>query len=274
MEYENVSKLLVEFVTTYGLKVIGAVLILILGRIGAGLGRSIVTKVMTRAKADPSVTAFVRNLTFILLIVFAVLAALAKFGVETTSFVAVLGAGAFAIGFALQGSLANFASGVLLLVLRPFKVGDFIDAAGVTGTVKEIQLFTTVLATPDNVKILIPNGKIYGDTIKNLSAYDLRRIDLVVGIAYGSSIEKAIRVIQDVLSSNVRVMKDPASQVAVSELADSSVNLVVRPWVETANYWDVAFEVMKSVKEACDANDIEIPFPQHVIHMLPGEGED
>ena len=199
---------------------------------------------------------------------FAVLAALAKFGIQTASFVAILGAAGFAVGFALQGSLANFAAGVLILVLRPFRVGDFIDAAGVAGNVKEIQLFTTIIATPDNIKIMVPNGKIFGDVIKNITGYDTRRIDLVIGIGYSSDIQKAYDVMMSLIKGDSRILADPAPQIAVSELADSSVNFVVRPWVNRGDYWDVKFDLTRKIKEEFDKNDIEIPFPQRVVHMV------
>lgn len=263
---ESVTTQAMTYVTTYGLQVIGAVLILILGRIAAGIGRKICHRLLTKANQDPSIVSFVSSLTYILVLTFAVLAALAKFGIQTASFVAVLGAAGFAIGFALQGSLANFAAGVLILVLRPFRVGDFIDAAGVTGTVQQIQLFNTVLATPDNVKILVPNGKVYGDVIKNVSGYDTRRIDLVIGIGYSSSIQKAFEVLTDLLKNEPRVLPDPAPTIAVAELADSSVNFVVRPWVKSGDYWSTRFDLTRKIKEAFDENDIEIPFPQRVIH--------
>ena len=265
---ESLTKQLVTFATTYGLQVVGAILILIFGRIAAGIGRRIIKRIMTKARQDPSIISFVGNLTYFAILTFAVLATLAKFGIQTASFIAVLGAAGFAIGFALQGSLANFAAGVLLLVLRPFKAGDYIDSAGVAGTVREIQLFTTVLATPDNIKIMVPNGKIFGDTIKNISGYDTRRIDLVVGIGYASSIQKAIEVVMDLIKADKRILPDPVAQIAVSELADSSVNLVVRPWVKAEDYWTVRFDLTRNIKEAFDANDIEIPFPQRVVHMV------
>jgi len=224
---ENVVDQLVTFGTTYGLKIIGAIIIIIVGRIIAGAARNVVRKVLS--KQDPSIISFVGSLVYILVLVFAVLAALAKFGIQTASFVAVLGAAGFAIGFAMQGSLANFAAGVLILVLRPYKVGDYIQVAGVAGSVKHIELFTTELATPDNVKIMVPNGKIYGDIITNYSANDTRRVDLVIGIGYESSIRKAIEIIMALIKADERVLPEPAPQIAVSELADSSVNLVVRP---------------------------------------------
>jgi small conductance mechanosensitive channel len=196
------------------------------------------------------------------------LAALAKFGIQTASFVAVLGAAGFAIGFAMQGSLANFAAGVLILVLRPYRTGDYIDVAGVAGTVKGIELFTTELATPDNVKIMVPNGKIYGDIIKNYSANDTRRVDLVIGIGYASSIQKAIETVTTLIKEDERILSEPAPQIAVSELADSSVNLVVRPWVKKEDYWTLRFDLTQKIKEAFDQKGIEIPFPQRAVHMI------
>ena len=265
---DNVANQLTVFVTTYGIKVIGAIIILILGRIAAGIGRKVVRKVLEKSKTDPAVISFVGSMIYFLILIFAVLAALAKFGIQTASFVAILGAAGFAIGFALQGSLANFAAGVLILVLRPFKVGNFIDGAGVAGTVKAIQLFTTVLATPDNIKIMVPNGKLFGDTIKNFSGFDTRRVDLVIGIGYTSDIQKANDVLINLVKEDTRILSDPPPKVAVSELADSSVNFVVRPWVKRQDYWGVKFDLTRKIKEAFDENGIEIPFPQQVVHMM------
>jgi len=265
---DNVANQLTVFVTTYGIKVIGAIIILILGRIAAGIGRKVVRKVLEKSKTDPAVVSFVGSMIYFLILIFAVLAALAKFGIQTASFVAILGAAGFAIGFALQGSLANFAAGVLILVLRPFKVGNFIDGAGVAGTVKAIQLFTTVLATPDNIKIMVPNGKLFGDTIKNFSGFDTRRVDLVIGIGYTSDIQKANDVLINLVKEDTRILSDPPPKVAVSELADSSVNFVVRPWVKRQDYWGVKFDLTRKIKEAFDENGIEIPFPQQVVHMM------
>jgi len=264
---------LVEFGTTYGLKIIGAILILIVGRIAAGIVRRIVQRLLNKAKTEPTIVSFAGSLTYFLILVFAVLAALHTFGVQTTSFVAVLAAAGFAIGFALQGSLSNFAAGVMILVLRPFKVDDYIEAAGVAGTVKEIHLFSTVLATLDNIKIMVPNSKIYGDIIKNVWAYDTRRIDLVIGIGYTSSIPSAIEVMMGIVKSDPRILGDPEPQIAVLELADSSVNFVLRPWVKSEDYWPVYFDVTRKVKESFDANDIEIPFPQHTVHLVSESSE-
>ena len=223
---------------------------------------------MEKSKADPSIISFVGSLTYMIILTFAVIAALAKFGIQTASFVAVLGAAGFAIGFALQGSLANFAAGVLILVLRPFKMGDYIMGAGEAGAVKEISLFTTVLATPDNVKIMVPNGKLFGNVIKNVSAYDTRRVELVVGIGYSSDIQKAFDVITGLIKEGCRILSDPAPQIAVSELADSCVNLVVRAWVNSSDFWPVKFDLTRNIKESFDTNGIDIPFPQRTVHLI------
>lgn len=272
MSMEQITEQLVPFVTTYGLKIIGAILILIVGRIAAGLLRGGIRKLLVKAKTDPAIVGFVGTLVYLLVIAFTIIAALSKFGVETASFVAILGAAGFAVGFALQGSLANFAAGVLILVFRPYRVGDYIEAGGVAGTVKDVRLFNTVLATPDNVKILVPNGKINGDIIKNYTAFDTRRVDFVFGIAYGASIQAATDTILSVMKGDGRVLGDPVPMVAVTELADSSVNLVSRCWAKKEDYWDVRFDVMRKVKEELDLAGIEIPFPQTVVHMAKEAG--
>jgi small conductance mechanosensitive channel len=267
---QSVSEQLMVFLATYGLSVVGAIIILILGWIGARIGQRLIRNLLEKSKVDAAVVSFVGHMVYFLILTFAVLAALAKFGVQTTSFVAVIGAAGFAVGFALQGSLANFAAGVLILLLRPFKVGDYIMGAGEAGTVKEITLFTTVLATPDNIKVMVPNGKLFGDVIKNVTAYDTRRVDLLVGIGYGSDIQRAYEVITDLMRQDTRILPDPAPQVAVSDLGDSSVNFVIRPWVKKEDYWSVKFDLTRKIKEAFDKNGIEIPFPQRTIHMISG----
>ncbi|MFO7989070.1 MAG: mechanosensitive ion channel [Desulfotignum sp.] len=262
----NYVEEIVVFLTKYGLSIIGAVIILIVGRIAANIGKRIIGKLMERSKVDPSVISFFSSLVYYAILAFAVLAALAKFGIQTASFIAVIGAAGLAVGLALQGSLANFAAGVLILILHPFKTGHYIEAAGVAGTVKDIQMFTTTLATPDNIMILVPNGKILNDVIKNISGYDTRRIDLVIGIGYGSNIEKAWQILEDIIKSDDRVLKEPAYTIAVSELADSSVNFIVRPWVKSSDYWATRFDMLKTIKQAFDENEIEIPFPQITVH--------
>ena len=259
-------------VTEWGLKVLGDIAILIIGRIVAGSVRKGLRKVMNLRDMDPSLVGFVTSLVYWGVMAFVLIAALAKFGIQTASFVAILGAAGFAVGMAMQGTLANFASGVMIMVFRPFKTGDFIDAAGIMGSVKEISIFSTTLATPDNVRIIVPNGKLYGDIIKNYTGNDTRRVDMTIGIAYDADIDKAMAIIHDLLGKDQRVMPEPAPVVAVAELADSSVNIVVRPWTAGGDYWAFRFDFLKACKEAFDAAGIEIPFPQRVIHMQKAEG--
>jgi len=265
---ENAMQTVVDFATVYGIKVIGAIVILIVGRIVAGLASRGVRKASEKANVDSTLAGFFARFAYIGVMVFAVLAALAKFGVQTASFIAVLGAAGFAVGFAMQGSLSNFAAGVMILVFRPFKVGDYIDAGGTAGSVKEVGLFASTLATPDNVKVIVPNAAVFGSTIKNYAGYDTRRVDLVVGIGYSSDIGRAIEVMEGLIKADSRILADPEPMIAVSELADSSVNFVVRPWVNRADYWAVKFDFTRNVKLAFDAAGIEIPFPQRVVHNV------
>ena len=262
----NIWDQIVGWIVTYGGQLLGAIVTLVVGYVLARISRRVVLRLLKRSETPPAITSFVSRMTFIAVIVFAVTASLAKFGVQTTSFVAVLGAASFAIGFALQGSLSNFAAGVLILLLRPFKLGDYVEIAGVKGSVKDIQLFTTVLATPDNVRVLVPNGKILGDTIRNYASYETRRLDVSVGIGYSVSIEKALSVAHEVLAADDRILTEPAPQVLISDLADSSVNLVLRGWVNREHYGAVLSDLKRCIKEAFDKHGIEIPFPQQVIH--------
>jgi small conductance mechanosensitive channel len=255
------------WITSYSGQVLGALVTLVVGYFLARFAKRLVKRLLERSQTPQAVRSFAGQIAYISILIFAVVAALAKFGVQTTSIVAVFGAAGFAIGFALQGSLSNFASGVLLLILRPFKIGDFIEAGGVAGSVKDIQLFSTILATPDNVKVYVPNAQVYGGTIRNYAGYETRRMDIPVGIGYGTSIEEAVDVARDVMISDSRVLKDPAPEVRVGELGDSSVNLVLRLWVAGSDFWDVHFDLTRSVKEAFDEHGIEIPFPQQVVHM-------
>lgn len=266
-QMQNVMDQIIPFITRYGLQVIGAILILIIGRIVAGLVGSGVRRTMERAGADKGLIGFVSSLARALVLIFAVIAALGKFGVETASFVAVLGAAGFAIGFAMQGSLSNFASGVMILVFRPFKVGDAVEAAGSTGVVKEIGIFTTTMSTFDNKKIIIPNSAIMGGTITNINAFDTRRVDMTAGIGYDDDIGKAKEILEGILSSHPKVLADPAPNVQMNEMADSSLNFIVRPWVKTEDYWTVFFEVNRSIKEEFDKANISIPFPQRDVHL-------
>jgi small conductance mechanosensitive channel len=250
-----------------GLRAVGAIAILIIGYLLARLVRRWMVRWMERTELALSLQRFLAQLVYVGILVFSILATLSQFGIETASFIAVLGAAGFAVGFALQGSLSNFAAGVLLLVLRPFRIGDFVEAAGVHGTVKDIQLFNSVLATPDNIKVLVPNAQIYGGVIRNFNGYPTRRLDLTVGIGYGASIHDAFAAAHGLMAEDDRIHAEPAPQVMVTELADSSVNLCLRMWLDGANYWAVTFDLTRALKEAFDARGIEIPFPQSVVHI-------
>jgi len=264
---DNVIEQLQEWVAEYGLQIIGAIVILLVGRWAAKAVRTFVTKLLTKRNVEPTIVSFVGWLLYIGLLTCAIIAAIEKLGYETTAFVAVLGAAGLAIGFALQGTLANFASGFLLLVFRPFKKGDFIEGAGTYGIVDEIQIFTTILNTPDNKKVIIPNAKLTTDNIINYSATGTRRVEVVAGVGYGDDLDKVRRVLQGIIDSDTRVLKEPASMIAVKELADSSVNFVVRVWVKTEDYWDVYFDITEAVKRRFDAEGICIPFPQTDVHV-------
>lgn len=267
---QSISEKIYEYLATYGLSVVAAVVIFIVGRWLAKLISKLVGKGMTKAKMDKALVKFIENLCYIALLTFVIIAALSKLGIQTASFIAVVGAAGLAVGLALQGSLANFASGVLMLIFKPFKVGDFVEAAGAKGTVKEIQIFNTVLASPDNVRIIIPNAQVTSGSIMNYTANGTRRVDLTVGVSYEDDLKKAQQVIRQVLADDDRILKEPPATVAVSELGDSSVNFVVRPWVKSADYWDVYFDVTAEVKLRLDKNGISIPYPQIDIHMKNG----
>ena len=256
-----------EYLAKYWLQVVGALVIFFVGRWLAKLISKLVGKAMTKAKIDETLTSFAQDLCHIGLLVFVVIAAIHNLGVETSSFAVVIGAAGLAIGFALQGSLSNFAAGVILIIFKPFKVGDFVELGGKAGTVREIQIFNTILNSPDNVRVIVPNGQVTGNNILNYTVNGTRRIDLVVGVSYGDDLKKAQQVIEGVLAEDSRILKDPAVTVAVSELGDSSVNFVVRPWVKAGDYWNVRFDTIRNVKLALDKNGITIPFPQRDVHM-------
>jgi small conductance mechanosensitive channel len=264
---EHLTNLFMEWLAAYGLKVVGAIVILVVGRIIVGFLAKMVGRLLRGAGTDETLTKFIMSLTRIGLLIFVILAAVNTLGVETTSFIAVIGAAGLAIGFALQGSLANFASGVMLIIFRPFKTGDFVEIAGTVGTVDAIQIFNTVLKTPDNKMIIVPNSGVTGGNITNYSANETRRIDLVFGISYDDDIKKAKKILERILAEDERVLKEPAPVVAVSELADSSVNFVVRPWAKTSDYWRVYFDITEKVKLTFDEQGISIPYPQRDIHM-------
>lgn len=250
------------------LNLLAAAAIFLIGRWIAKLISNLVFKAMDKAKVDHTLGKFVRNLLYTGLLVFVVIAALSRLGVQTSSFIAVVGAAGLAVGLALQGSLSNFAAGVLMVIFKPFKVGDFVEVGGATGTVKEIQIFNTIICGPDNVRIIIPNAHVTGGNIINYSVNGTRRVDLVIGVSYGDDISKAKDIMMNVLTSHELVLDTPAPVVAVKELADSSVNYVVRPWCKSADYWTVYFDVTEQVKLALEANGLTIPFPQRDVHLF------
>lgn len=253
---------------TYGLKLVAAIAIFIIGKWVAKLIRRVILRMMEKGQVDTTIQSFVANLAYVGAMVFVVLAALGQLGIQTTSFIAVLGAAGLAIGLALQGSLSNFAAGFLLIIFRPFKVGDFIEGAGTSGVVDKIEIFTTTLRTGDNKTIIIPNSSLTGGNIINYSAQETRRVDLTVGVSYEDDIKKVKAVLMDIISAESRVLKDPAPLVAVSELADSSVNFTVRLWVKSSDYWGVYFGTTEAVKLRFDQEGISIPFPQRDVHLF------
>jgi len=274
MEPQKMWDTISHYLATQGMdllfRLITAALIFYVGRWLARVLTNLLENVLNRAKVDPTLSKFVRNLLYFGLLVFVAIAALSRLGVETTSLVAVIGAAGLAVGLALQGSLSNFAAGVLLIIFKPFRVGDFVETAGAKGTVQEIQIFNTVLHSPDNVRIIIPNSQVTGANIINYTANDKRRVDLVIGISYGDDIAKAKQVITSVLLSDSRVMRDPAPVVAVLGLGDSSVNIAVRPWVKATEYSPTYFELTEKIKVSLEQNGLTIPFPQRDIHIRTG----
>jgi len=256
-----------ELVSTFGIKVATALLILVIGRWVAKFLRGLTGKMMGKSNVDATLIKFFGSLVYFALLAFVVLAALAQVGIQTTSFIAVIGAAGLAVGLALQGSLANFAAGVLMLIFRPFKVGDYIEGAGVGGIVEEIHIFNTLLGTLDNKAIIVPNAKLTGDNITNYTMKEKRRVDLVFGVSYGEEIEKVKRVIAGVLESDARILKDPSPTVAVLGIEGGSVTFAVRPWVRTEDYWDVYFNTNENMKKQFDAEGIQIPVPRRDVHL-------
>jgi small conductance mechanosensitive channel len=264
---ENITDKVWELLTLYGFKVIAAFIVLVVGRWVAKFLRNIARRLMEKREVDPTIVSFTIGLTYIALMAFIILASLGQLGIQTTSFIAIIGAAGLAIGLALQGSLANFAAGFLMIIFKPFKVGDYIEGAGTAGTVEEIQVFTTQLKTPDNKTIIIPNAKLTADNIVNISAKPTRRVDFTFGVGYTDDIDEVRQVIVDVLGEDKRILRDPPPTIGVLELADSSVNFAVRPWVNTADYWSVFFDINEAMKKRFDKEGVNIPFPQRDVHL-------
>ena len=256
-----------ELVINLATNIVVAAVILIVGLWVAKRLKNFLSGMMEKRGIDPLLASFMGSIAHILISAFIVIAALGELGIQTTSLVAIVGAAGLAIGLALQGSLANFASGVMIIAFRPFKVGDFVEAGGAVGVIEGIQIFSTQLKTGDNKTIIIPNANITGGMITNYSAKDTRRVDLVFGIGYDDDIKKAKQILQDIVTNDERILSDPAPVVAVSELADSSVNFIVRPWVNSADYSAVYWHITETVKLVFDSEGISIPYPQQDVHM-------
>ncbi|MCH6258002.1 mechanosensitive ion channel [Puniceicoccaceae bacterium K14] len=257
----------VDWLIANGTNLLAAILIFFIGKWVAKVIRNKVKSLMEKKEVDAALVSFATNMLYYMLIIAVTLAAVQKIGFQTTSLVAILGAAGLAVGLALQGSLSNFASGVLIILFRPFGIGDVITAGGVTACVKEIGVLVTIMATPDNKKIIMPNSSIMGGAITNITAYDTRRVDMTVGVSYSDDLDKVANIIEEVIAADDRILKDPAVTIAVSELADSSVNFVVRPWVNKADYWGVFFDFQKTIKQRLDKEGVSIPFPQQDVHM-------
>jgi len=258
----------VAWISTYSIKIVGALLIFIIGKWLARRIANLLGKLMTKNNVDQAVVGFLTNLSYYALLVVVIIAAIGKLGVNTTSFLAIVGAAGLAIGLALKDSLSNFAAGVMLVMFRPFTVGDVVSTAGITAKVEKITIFNTLFCTADNQLVIVPNNKIISDIITNINAKDTRRIDLVVGISYSDDMAQTKEVLEGLARDDDRVLDDPAVTIAVSELADSSVNLVFRPWVKTDDYWAVRFDLTEKIKTSLDEAGISIPFPQQDVHLF------
>jgi small conductance mechanosensitive channel len=256
-----------------GINLVTAIVIFFVGKWIVNLVVKGMLKAMQKGDMDITLRRFVANLARMLLMLFVIIAAIHQLGIQTASLIALLGAAGLAVGLALQGSLSNFAAGVLIVLFRPYKVGDWIEGGGVSGAVEEVQILTTVLKTGDNKRVIIPNSQIMGTTITNYSANETRRVDLVVGVSYSDDLDKVRKELEGLVAADERILKDPAVTIAVSELADSSVNFVLRPWVNTADYWGVYFDLTEAIKKRFDEVGISIPFPQRDVHIhnVPAE---
>ena len=260
-----------QWAIDFGIRMGLAAVILVVGLWLAGSLRAGLTRMFARRSLDPMLGSFLSSIAHILFVAVVVIAALSQAGIQTSSLIAVIGAAGLAVGLALQGSLSNFAAGVMIIMFRPFKVGDFIEAAGVSGTVEGIQIFHTLLVTADNKLVIVPNNSITSGNIVNFSAKGIRRVDLVFGISYQDDIATAKAVLSEILTTDARILKDPAPVIAVSALADSSVSLILRPWVNVDDYWPVYWDITEAVKLRFDQKQITIPYPQRVVRTLPGK---
>jgi len=264
---EEIENLVNTYAVPWAINIAMAIVIFVVGRLVVGVIISMFTKLMGKSNYDKMLVDFLGSILKAVLMLFVIVASLNQLGVDTTSLVAILGAAGLAIGLSLQDSLKNFAAGVMLLVFKPFKAGHYVDAGGESGTILKIGIFTTTMLTPDNKEVIVPNGGIYSGNITNYSIRPTRRVDMVFGIGYGDDLLKAKKVLQEMVTEDERILTDPAPQIAVGELGDSSVNFVVRPWVNTSDYWGVKLDFTEKVKLRFDAEGISIPFPQMDVHI-------
>lgn len=274
MQTPDLDFLSVELLYQFGFRLIGALLILIIGRWLARFLTRVARRIMARADIEDTLERFLGNLLYGLLLTIVVIATINQLGIQTTSLLAVLGAAGLAVGLALQGSLSNFAAGVLIVAFRPYRVGDYIEAASVAGTVEDVQIFTTVMKSPDNKKIIVPNSHMMAGEITNYSANPTRRIDLVAGCGYGDDLDQVRQVLQDIVAGDARILDEPATTIAVSELGESSINFVVRPWVKAEDYWAVYFDLTEQIKKRFDSAGLSIPFPQRDVHLYHHEAPE
>jgi small conductance mechanosensitive channel len=266
----DVNKI-IEFLQTdglaFGIDLLLALLIFFVGRFAIRMVVRALAKTMQKNAVEKTLETFICNLVSMALLVVVVIAAIGQVGIQTTSFIAIFGAAGLAVGLALQGSLSNFASGVLIVLFRPYKVGDFVEAAGISGSVDQVQILTTVLKTGDNKQVIVPNSQIMNSIITNYSAHATRRLDMVVGVSYEDDLDKVRKTLEEIIAADDRILKDPAPTIAVAELADSSVNFVVRPWCATSDYWPLMWNLTETIKKRFDQEGISFPFPQQDVHL-------
>jgi small conductance mechanosensitive channel len=267
MDMNQIMEKLEEIAVTYGLNIVTALLIFFLGWWASKLIVNVISKIMEKRSVDKAVIGFATKILYILLLLFVIIATLGRLGIQTASLVAALGAAGLAIGLALQGSLSNFASGVLIVILKPFTIGDYVEAGGTSGTVEEIGMIATTLKTPDNRKVVTPNTKIMGDNITNYTSREIRRLDLVVGVSYDDDIHVVEKLLTEILEGHELILKDPAILVGIAAFADSSINFNMRGWVKTSDYWTAYYDIHKKIKDSFDKKGISIPFPQQDVHL-------
>lgn len=267
MNLDNIFETVSYWVTSYSMKLVAAVLVFFIGKWLSGHISRLVVRLLEKNKVELTLIHFLENIIYYTLLILVIVAAASQLGINTTSFLTIIGAAGLAVGLALKDSLSNIASGVMLIFLRPFMVGDIVTASGVTGRVATLNIFYTTINTLDNQKVIVPNSSITANIITNVFANPTRRVDLVFGIGYGDDIGKAKAILNNLITSDPRILKDPAPTIAVSELADSCVNIIVRPWVKSGDYWQVYYDMTEKVKTAFDKEDITIPFPQRDVHL-------